>query len=160
MKNCLVFSNREFNYLMKEKGWIDGNTPEDAAFISICDLDFEEPEYDLYHWFRQDAENVINLDFADIGDYTLPNNSRIKGMSDYQAEQLYAFIKRNLGKDFYIHCAAGASRSQGVARFITDCFPDIYPKESLRKDNPCDTPNFHVVSLLKKYWRKDENQTS
>lgn len=157
MKKCWVYSNCEFNYLMREKGWIDGNTPEDSAFISICDPDYTDLDLELYHWFKQDSDNVINLDFADIGTYQL---FEVKGMSDDQSGQLYEFIKRNLGKDFYIHCAAGMSRSQGVARFITDCFPDIYSKESLRKENPCLTPNFHVVNLLKRRWREDENQTS
>ena len=35
------------------------------------------------------------------------------------------------------------------AGLITDTYFDIYPKESLRIENPCEFPNFHVVSLLK-----------
>lgn len=147
MRKCWVFSNQEFNKLMKDNGWTDGNTPDNAAFISICDPFGEEPEFGLYHWFRQDADNVINLDFADIESYTL---GKIPGMSELQAKQLYEFINRNLGKDFYIHCAAGVSRSQGVAKYIVDTFPDLYPREeSLRKENPCEFPNIHVSCLLK-----------
>lgn len=133
---------------MEANGW--DTPPADCAFISICDPGYEDRELGLYHYFK-DSENVINLDFYDIEDYFLPGNGKVKvnGMSDEQARKLYEFIKRNLGKDFYIHCAAGISRSQGVAKFITDIYFDLYPKDSMRKENPCDFPNLHVVSLLK-----------
>lgn len=140
----------EFNHVMRTKGWDDDNLPNDVAFISICDPCYEDKSLDLYHWFKHNSDTVINLDFHDIESYALPGDGRVKGMSDEQAKSLFEFIKRNLGKHFFIHCAAGVSRSQGVAKFITDIYHDLYPKETaLREDNPCDFPNLHVVSLLK-----------
>ena len=54
-----------------------------------------------------------------------------------------------MGKDFWIHCRAGQSRSQGIVRYILDCYPDIVWKTRL--DNPCETPpNIDVVAKLEK----------
>lgn len=154
MLKVSVFSNVEFNSIMQANHWDDDNLPDDIAFISICDPGYEEPELGLFHWFKKDSDSVINLDFYDIESYFLPGNGkvRVNGLSDEQAESLLNFIEKNLGKNFYIHCAAGVSRSQGVAKFITDIYNELYPKSSLREDNPCYFPNPHVVSVLKHLW--------
>lgn len=149
MKKCWVYNNFDFNFLMAQNNWNDNNIPDNCAFISICEPNYQDEKLGLYHWFSKNRDNIINLDFYDIDSYKLSENESIKGLSDKQAEELYQFIENNLGKDFYIHCAAGMSRSQGVAKYITDTYFDIYPKESLRIENPCEFPNLHVVSLLK-----------
>lgn len=151
MKKCWVFSNREFNAIMERNNINDYNIPEDYAFISIGDPGYNEDDRSigLFHWFSKNSDRVINLDFYDITDYSLPGSS-VFGMTDSQALELYKFIEKNKGKNFFIHCAAGVSRSQGVAKYILDTYPEFYSwEESIRKDNPCEFPNFHVVSLLK-----------
>lgn len=52
----------------------------------------------------------------------------------------------------YIHCAAGVSRSQGVVRYILDTYGDEYDVKT-NPNNPCLTPNVHVVLMLKRACR-------
>ena len=54
---------------------------------------------------------------------------------------------------FYIHCAAGASRSQGVVRFICDTYKDRFDIQ-LNPYNPNNTYNPHVVLMLKRAYRE------
>ena len=53
----------------------------------------------------------------------------------------------------YIHCAVGASRSQGVVRYIVDTYGEKYDIR-LNPDNPNNTYNPHVVMMLKRAYRK------
>ena len=53
----------------------------------------------------------------------------------------------------YIHCAVGASRSQGVVRYIIDTYRGEY-NIILNPDNPNNTYNPHVVMMLKRAYRK------
>ena len=53
----------------------------------------------------------------------------------------------------YIHCAVGASRSQGVVRYIVDTYGGEY-NIRLNPDNPNNTYNPHVVMMLKRAYRK------
>ena len=148
-KKLWVFSNAAFNKFMKDNGWNDNNIPEKSAFISICTPNWED---DLeYHWFKNNNEHVINLDFDDIDDYHIEGCDAY-GLTNDQAKQLFKFIDNNIGNDFYIHCSAGVSRSQGVARFIMDYYYDVYTVKNTRKDNPCLLPNLHVVKLLRREW--------
>ena len=52
----------------------------------------------------------------------------------------------------YIHCSAGISRSQGVVRYIMDIYGDEYEIKT-NPNNPCLTPNIHVVLMLKRACR-------
>lgn len=56
----------------------------------------------------------------------------------------------------YIHCAVGASRSQGVVRYIVDTYGEKYDIR-LNPDNPNNTYNPHVVMMLKRAYRKFYN---
>ena len=56
-------------------------------------------------------------------------------------------------KTIYIHCAVGASRSQGVVRFIVDTYGNEYDIR-LNPDNPNNTYNPHVVMMLKRAYRE------
>ena len=53
----------------------------------------------------------------------------------------------------YVHCAVGASRSQGVVRYIVDTYGGEYDIR-LNPDNPNNTYNPHVVMMLKRAYRK------
>lgn len=55
-------------------------------------------------------------------------------------------------KTIYIHCAVGASRSQGVVRYIVDTYGHDYDIK-LNPDNPNNTYNPHVVMMLKRAYR-------
>ena len=49
----------------------------------------------------------------------------------------------------YVHCAVGASRSQGVVRYIVDTYGNDYDIK-LNPNNPNNTYNPHVVMMLKR----------
>ena len=53
----------------------------------------------------------------------------------------------------YVHCAVGASRSQGVVRYIVDTYGGEYDIR-LNPDNPNNTYNPHVVMMLKRAYRE------
>ena len=69
--------------------------------------------------------------------------------------KLAEFIENNINSDFYVHCEAGYSRSQGVVRYILD----VYGEENFetRRCNPCRTPNLFVTAMLKRAYRKIKN---
>ena len=156
MKNLFCFSHAEFDEECEKCGYNDSNVPEDIAFISItgtqdCQKYYLEEEE--HHWFKQSKENILNISFDDI------RNDQIKwkghifyGLSQEQAREIVDFVEKNINKDFWIHCRAGLSRSQGVVRFILDCYPEYQWKT--RPDNPCLTPNYDVTIKLKHAWRE------
>lgn len=154
-----------FKKILETNNWNDSNLPDNAAFISICDIEkgnFSPDDFAYEtHLLSDNHDNVINLDFDDICGYTLadqfPNDERFldnhaRGLNDEQAEKLFDFIELHINDDIYVHCAAGVSRSQGVIRFILDCYPER--DNETNPNNPCAFPNIHVVSLLKKQYRK------
>ena len=78
---------------------------------------------------------------------------------DYEeAFKLADWIEWRLKHDetIYIHCAVGASRSQGVVRYIVDTYGGEYDIR-LNPDNPNNTYNPHVVMMLKRAYRKFYN---
>lgn len=159
MPKAFVYNYYKFNDFCRDNGWNDSNIPTDKAFVSICCteeckqgyLKAKDPEAYDDHWFKEDHDNVINLNFDDIIDDEMVSKTN-EGIFTYRciskedAARLYKFIEKNNGKDFIIHCRAGKSRSQGVARFLYDC----YGYENGRLENPCLYPNVNVVSKLKR----------
>lgn len=126
--------------------WNDSNIPEDVAVISIVGSKSKNS-----HYFVSKKDNVLNLEFDDISDDDLLYyNSDLVPFTKEQAIESVLFIKNNIGKDFYIHCEAGKSRSQAFVRFILDYFPKYYSIESTNYRNPCITPNIDVLSKLKR----------
>lgn len=137
-----VFSKRLFDRYMSENGISDGSIPDNCAFVSIG-----EPA-DSEHWFSESSDSVLNIDFWDVNGYRVED---VLGMTDEQAEKVYRFLSGNIGKDFYIHCRAGVSRSQAVARFLEDC----YGYEVVQGSDRQPFPNAHVLALLKREYMKD-----
>jgi hypothetical protein len=58
----------------------------------------------------------------------------------------------------YIHCAVGASRSQGVVRYIVDTYKYDYDIR-LNPNNPNNTYNPHVVMMLKRAYMNSDFYT-
>ena len=132
--NVVVMPHRVFDSTMKEKGINDENVESDfndSAFISIIGtpecLKYYLDEADTTHYFQNNHFNVLNLDFDDISSDELEYEGHIfKGFSMEQAKKTYDFIESNLGKNFYIHCRAGRSRSMAIGTFIRDFYGEIY----------------------------------
>ena len=139
--NAYIFSRRLFDKYMADNGYLD-LISDNMVVISIS-----EPN-DGSHYFKNGTERVLNIDFWDVNDYDV---SGIKGLTDSEAKTIYDFIAENIGKDFYIHCRAGVSRSQAVGRFLADCYG--YKITNLAGRGVY--PNNHVLSLLKREYRHD-----
>lgn len=58
----------------------------------------------------------------------------------------------------YIHCAVGASRSQGVVRYIVDTYKYDYNIQ-LNPNNPNNTYNPHVLMMLKRAYMNSDFYT-
>ena len=165
IKYISVFSQNDFEEKCYKLGLDSFNVNEvksDKAFIQIIGTPDCLKNYlieDTIHYFSNcDADNVLNLAFDDINDEEFfYKGVNFKGLSDEQAEQIVDFIEKHKGKDFYISCHAGRSRSVGVARYLLDIYGEEYgyfEKESTKKGNPILTPNIFVLTKLKRIYYK------
>lgn len=131
----------------------------DIAYISIsasedCAKYFLNDITEASHYL-QNSQNVLNLNFDDVTEDIVTKNEDGKlviynAITDGQAKQIIDFVDNNLDKHIIIHCRAGKSRSQGVARSIYDCYSDNYAVCQYNIYNPCITPNPDVVSKIKR----------
>lgn len=155
MAKVLCYSENDFKKIMKDNGWLnEKDLPENVAIISIigspdCRKYYLEDE-ESNHWFSSPTDNkILNLEFDDITEDEVEWNGYIfYPISENQAKEAVKFIEKNIGKDFYIHCRAGKSRSQAFVRFILDFWPEIYTETN--PNNPCQTPNIYVLTNLKR----------
>ena len=152
INNLFVFAFDEkfFQNFCKGLRVSDANVSneDEYAFISISNYGNEDD-----HYFHSNHDNVLNQEFDDVDD------SFTESFDANQAKEMIEFIKRNLGRNFVIHCKAGKSRSQGVCRYIIDTYPCMYSDNRTNKSNPCITPNWHVVTMLKRVYREmNENK--
>jgi len=121
----IVLSHYLFDEKMMELGLNDENVNKsNMAFISIIGtpecLNYYLDEGDTKHYFT-DHDNVLNLEFDDIGNDVMYNGHHFRTMNMNQAEQAVNFIEKALKSNveyIYIHCRAGMSRSRAVAEFI------------------------------------------
>lgn len=162
-KNCHITMKREklgvycFSYVEIEKLYKEGILEIDdsiindnIAIISIVNRDLKKKDHNT-DWTtvhpisdKHRKHQVLNLEFRDDSE----------DFSVEDAIKIIEFILYNkkLGRDFYVHCIMGKSRSQAVCRFILDTFPKDY-KYKRELDNPLRTPNYHILSTLKLVWR-------
>ena len=137
-KHLYAFSEYEFISLFPcTSKYFEEVINNDAAVISISEPD------EVRHMLG-DSENVLNVEFKDDDSLSLETALRI-----------CKFIQDNIGKNFYIHCSAGVSRSQGVVRYALDTYGDY----ETNPDNPCVCPNVHVTRMLKRVYMEEYNST-
>lgn len=122
-------------------------------------------------WWDKDLIPTYGKDYYDIAE-EMYLNGKVKESNDYfnyyredkngrhidlkmfnyeQAFLLASWIDVQIvnGHDnFYVHCAAGMSRSQAIVRYIIDVYTDYDWKT--RKENPCDYYNNHMLLMLKR----------
>lgn len=153
-----IFGKREFDKLMIENNITDENVEsrDSIFFISITDtpellskLGFNEDRNN--HYFKEDHENVINLDFDDVendGESSPTKKDRdTRAFSEKQAKRLYEFIKQHKDKETCIvHCMAGISRSGAVGSFVNGYAQGDW--ERFKRDNPWIVPNARVYRML------------
>ena len=120
-----VLSQFHFDEKMKEMGLDDNNVENtNMAFISIIGtpecLNYYLDEGETKHYFK-DHENVLNLDFDDIGNDVIFNGHHFKTMTMEQAEKTVDFIEKMFDKGVDViegHCRAGMSRSRAIFEFV------------------------------------------
>ena len=158
-----VLSHYLFDEDMKKMGLTDDNVENsNMAFISIIGtpecLTYYLDEGDTKHYFK-DHNNVLNLDFDDIGDDVMFNGHHFKTISIEQAEKTVDFIERMISKGVDIiegHCRAGYSRSRAIFEFIYRYCNEngIEVDYSDRKDYTT-MLNYGVLNrLMHAYWKK------
>lgn len=159
---CYVYSKRDFENEMRKNDWRD-SVPSNIAVISICCTEdcirgylvARDPDTNDDHWFANNSDNILNIDFDDIiQDELVSNGFTYRCITTEQAKVLHDFIHKhaNAGHDFYIHCRAGKSRSQAVGRYIRETF-EGYEE---RPENPCLYENINVLNKLRRIDINDE----
>lgn len=180
--NVLCYSHEGFNDYMRDREWY--YEPGDGtATISICSPNDDDPihwfqevpygnninldfdDFDPSKYWINDKYDELQEKFMcnndNESDWEVPykncNTGVLKAMSYMDASVIVSFIQQKLSegiRTFVIHCSAGISRSQGIVRFILDTYSDRYDIVT-RPDNPCITPNVHVVRMLKRIYRNE-----
>ena len=131
------------------------STPECAKYYLTKVYD-EDPTEDNSHYLPE-GPRVCNVEFDDLNQDIEWEGHLFKTITEEQADKIVEFIESNLGRNFLIHCRAGASRSQGVWRFIMDMYPENYKECTDNLSNPCLSPNIEVVAKLKRaYYKKHQ----
>ena len=157
-----TYSHRHFNEMCGDIGVNDSNvgTFVNTAFISICCTDECRQYYlddKIDHYFKQNNSNVLNIEFDDLTEDKVWNGYQLKALTEEQAKQIVDFIDLNNGKNIYIHCTAGISRSGAVATFIRDFYLTKEEQKVFDFNNPSIRPNNHVLSLLKRVYYNKNN---
>ncbi len=160
--NCSVISICSPNKYDLSEHWFKDDCHGMIESVFNLDINDEGP-----FWFNEYASENYDksLEYFLKGNLKMSNayfnlttdsyGTFIHVMNYEEAFDLAKWIDKRI-HDFdntiYIHCGAGASRSQGVVRYILD----TYGKEFEIKTNPnnlCLTPNMHVVIMLKRAYR-------
>jgi len=125
----------------------DGNVEAkypNSAFISIVTPHSE----DEAHFFTQDHDNVLNLEFEDADPSMIIKWSSEAILFDRytHGQKILDFIKKNKDKSFLIHCNAGTGRAYAIAKFIQEYFnTDL---EKFEKMNPKGCQNVWILKEL------------
>lgn len=162
-----VFSQYLFDENCKSLGLNDNNVDEvkDTAFISIIGtkecLEYYLDEGNTKHYFNDNHNNVLNLDFDDTSTDVKYNGHIFKTMRMEQAEKAVDFIEKMIdeGKTkFFIHCRAGYSRSRAFAEFICRYCDDnnIEIDYDERKDYTTVLNHGVLRRLIHAYWKKNK----
>ena len=143
----------------------DGEIRNSRVFnLDIDDISpfwFENHESECYdkslEFFNANKKKQSNAYFNHL--YVNGTNKEFVNMIhclDYEeAFELCSWIDWRIKYDdtMYIHCAVGASRSQGVVRYIIDTYGYKFDIK-LNPNNPNNTYNPHVVMMLKRAYRE------
>jgi len=146
-----VLGKKEFDMLMLRNNINDDNVDDrdKIMLISIVDTDIWNDGRE--HYFKENHENVFNLEFDDVehdGEPSPTNwNKGTKAFSEQQAKELFEFINKNRDKtSCVVHCMAGISRSGAVGTFINGyCGGDW---DFFKRMNPQISPNARVERML------------
>lgn len=143
MKKVYIYSRGEFNSL-------NPDFLKNKSIIRMHNVNDEK-------WYDKEHNDGIVLFFNDIKEHELSFwskfsatflNKRDAWFNQSDALKINSFIKKNLNKDFVIHCEYGKSRSVGVALFLNNNWG--YHIEN-RRSHELRNANGWVIKLLQKY---------
>ena len=125
--------------------WFDNHESEcyDKALELYLDNKVKQSNA-YFNYLYISGENKQYVDLLHVLDYE-------------EAFKLIDWINWRLKHDdtIYIHCAVGASRSQGVVRYIVDTYLFDYDIR-LNPNNPNNTYNPHVLMMLKRAYMNSD----
>lgn len=162
MRKVEAVPQSRFDEICETNHWTDDNveTLTDTAFISIIGtedvLKYYLHEDETEHWFKNNHNNVLNLEFDDVDKDIEFHGHKAYAMTDEQAQQVVDFIEKNIGKKILIHCRAGQSRSCAIAVFVLNNYSDIYKwSECVSDEHNYNHPNVDVLAKLNRVlWKK------
>lgn len=159
MKPAQALSYREFKVNMDHLKVTD-ETVDSYKRSAIIEIMGEQDLIYMPFHFKKDHHNVLRLLFDDV-DVPMsiwsighPDDDDrecipVIPMSEEQGKLIIEFIKANSEvNNFIIHCAAGVSRSAGVAKFINEYFGGT--DREYYQFNPYTKPNQRILNILRK----------
>ena len=159
-----VLPQHGFDSLMTYLNLDDSNVElnNNLAMISIicsyeCNNTYMVEKHGIgdVHHFKEDHQNVLNINFDDLENDKLVDGLTYKTINTEQADILVNFIFGNIGRDFIIHCHAGISRSGAIAQFIRDYFNNDFDVHNFDlKIKSMIRPNQRVYKELKQAYER------
>lgn len=144
------YAGNNFNLDVDDIGPFWWETKENELYDKAWDL-FEDylTTHDKMYLNRSNA--YFNY-FRTLNDYT-PQVLHVMNCEEafYLMQYIEEKILNNKVSEIYVHCGAGVSRSQAVVRYILDTYYEY--NWVIRKTNPPQTPNVHILSMLKRAYR-------
>lgn len=114
--------------------------------IALATQSYSDDDVPMDGW-----KDVLRLDFDDVVETKL--GMSLTMFDEEMAKKVIAFIEKNKGSNFVIHCDAGLSRSVGVASFMKDVYTYDMELFEIGSDQ---FRNIHVVNLLRRAWYEQE----
>ena len=154
LSKVYAFSQKDFNNYCSQIGVDDSNVEnfKNSAFISIIGtpdvLKYYLSEEDTQHYFKSNHDNVLNVEFDDVDQDIIFNGHKAYALTDSQAKEIVEFIEHNLGKDIFIHCRAGVSRSAALLNYIIRAYNGDYETDQYHDYSKI---NKDVVAKLSKH---------
>ncbi len=108
--------------------------------IALATQSYQDDDIPLKGWW-----DALKLEFDDVVDPIVGMDVTI--FDERMAKELLAFIDKNKGRDFVIHCDAGISRSVAVASFMKDAYEYDMELFEIGSDQ---FRNIRIVNLLRR----------
>lgn len=145
------FSLLEFEKIVKHFWDNLSDINNNVAIISITNpKELYEGDWTTKHPIQYNPKYSIDVFYDCVLNIEFEDDS--EDFDVYMANKIVEFVDNNIGKDFYVHCIMGKSRSQAVCRYILETYPDLY-SYGREYENPLKTANPHVLSTLKRVKR-------